>query len=268
MSMRASDAEYVCILDNDTLVMDNWLTEMVNVAEQDEKIGILNPLSNYGSQRPLGKRWEEVARQIQKKNKRLYLETAAAIGFCFLVKREVIEKIGVWSEGYGPGYFEDTEYSIRAIKNGYKIVIVQGAYVAHLEHTSFKKTGFFDELFAKNQKLFYNEFGRSKRLLYIITGKETFNLDKNAYDCAQDRNWIWVFLKRGVKIGLPHHAYIKLFCLNNLFFQLNCLLRILAKKKKFDIIYSDSLSLSRMLGSLKTLHKAKVRSAVCVESKE
>ena len=31
--IRASDADYVCILDNDTLVMPHWLTAMVGVAE-------------------------------------------------------------------------------------------------------------------------------------------------------------------------------------------------------------------------------------------
>ena len=257
--MRASDAEYVCVLDNDTLVMENWLREMVNMAEKDSKIGIVNPLSNYGERKPFGKNWEEVGRQLYEKNKGTYMETAAAIGFCFLIKREVIEKIGFWSEAYGPGYFEDTEYSVRAIKNGYKIAIAQGAYVVHLEHSSFKKRGNFDELFNKNQKLFYDEFGRSKRLLYVLTGRKTFDVDKSAYGNAQDRNWIWVFSKRGVSIKLPHHAYIKQFELHNLFFQLNCILRVLVKKKKFDAIYSDSPSLCRKLDLLKDLHKAEVR---------
>jgi len=264
--IRASDAEYVCILDNDTLVMENWLTEMIDVARKDEGIGVVNPLSNYGSKKPLGKSWEDIARQIYEKNKGTYIETAAAIGFCFLIKRKVIESIGLWPEGYGPGYFEDTEYSIRAVKNGYKVVIAQGAYVVHLEHSSFKKTGFFDELFEKNQRLFYDKFGQSKRMLYILTGKRTFGLDRNAYENAQNRQWIWVFLQRGTNIELPRHAYIKLFRLNNSFFQFNCILRILKRKKKFDVIYSDLPSLSKRLELLKGLHKAEVRGIGAGES--
>jgi GT2 family glycosyltransferase len=257
--IRASDAEYVCILDNDTLVMDNWLTEMVSVAERDEKIGVVNPLSNYGAKKPLGKSWEDVGRKVYEENRGNYIETAAAIGFCFLIKRKVIEKIGVWSEAYGPGYFEDTEYSIRAIKNGYKVVIARGAYVVHLEHSSFKKKGGFSELFSKNQKLFYDEFGKSKRLLYILTGKKIFDLDKNAYENAQARNWIWIFSPGKVNMDLPEHAYIKFFRLNGLLFQLNCILRVLGRKKRFDVIYSDSTSLGRKLRLLKGLHKAEVR---------
>ena len=256
--IRASDAKYVCVLNNDTLVMENWLTEMIGVAERGEGIGIVNPLSNYGAKKPLGKSWESVASRVYETGKGDYIETAAAIGFCFLIKREVIEKIGVWPEGYGPGYFEDTEYSIRAIKNGYKVAIAQGAYVIHLEHSSFKKSGTFKDLFAKNQGLFYDEFGRSKRLLYILTGKERFDLDISAYQNAQDRHWIWVFLRKGVDVDLPRHAYVRLFHLNTLFFEINCIIRILVKKKKFNFIYSDLSSLNHRLDLLKGVHKAKV----------
>jgi len=231
---------------------------MIEVAEKDKKIGIVSPLSNYGLKKPLSKSWEGISHQIYKKNKGDYIETAAATGFCFLIKREVIEKAGLLSEVYGPGYFEDTEYCVRAIRNGYKIAIAQGAYVVHFEHSSFKKAGNFKELFDKNQKLFYDEFGRSKRLLYILTGIRDFGLGQNAYTIAQNRNWIWVFLKRGINLDLPRHAYIKVFYLNNLFFQPSCIMRILKRKKKFDVIYSDSPSLSKKLDLLKTLHKAEV----------
>lgn len=256
--IRASDREYVCILGNDTIVMDNWLTEMIEVAEKDKKIGVVNPLSNHGSKKPIGKSWEDIARQIYEKNKGDYIETASATGFCLLIKREVIEKVGLLSEIYGLGYFEDTEYCIRVIRSGYKIAIAQGAYVVHLEHASFKKIEDFGRLFKRNQKLFYNEFGRSKRLLYILTGKGAFGLDQMAYETVQNRNWIWVFLQKGVNIELPRHAYIKLFHLHRLFFQLNCFLRVIKRKKKFDVIYSDSPSLNRKLEFMKELHKAEV----------
>lgn len=256
--IRASDAEYVCILDNDTMVMDHWLTEMINAADSDEKIGIVNPLSNYGAKKPLFRSWEDTADIVYQNGRGRHIETAAAIGFCFLIKRKVINDIGVWPEGYGPGYFEDTEYSIRAIRKGYKVAIAQGAYVVHLEHSSFKRTGFFEELFAKNQKIFYDEFGRSRRLLYILTEGDRFGLDKNAYENAQNRDWIWVFTQKGSRITLPDHAYIKLFYLNKPFFEANCILRVLKRKKKFDAIYSDSASMIRKLGALKRIHGAKL----------
>jgi len=260
--MRASRAEYVCILDNDTIVTENWLTEMVNTAERDSRIAVVNPLSNYGARKPRGKSWDEIGLRNYRENKGNYIETAAAIGFCFLIKRGAMEKIGVWSEAYGPGYFEDTEYSVRAINNGYKVAIAEGAYVAHLEHASFKKTGSFDELFKRNQKLFYEQFGRSKRLLYIVSGRRALDIGASAYENARNRHWVWVFTKRDADINLPRHAYIRLFRLNGLFFQLNCLWRVLIRKKKFDLIYSDSPRMSEKLRLLRPLHKAEVAEKV------
>ncbi len=256
--MRLSDADFVCILDNDTIVTEHWLTEMVKVAQSDASIGVVNPYSNYGARKPFGKSWKEISKARYEKEKGRFLETAAAIGFCFLIKREVIEKIGYWPESYGPGYFEDTEYSIRAIRSGYKVVIAQGAYVVHLEHSSFKKTGFFDELFQRNQRLFYERFSRSRRLLYIVTGNGTFDINKSAYEQAQQRNWIWVFIQKGAAVELPRHAYIKPFYLSYPLFQLNCISRILKRKKRFDVIYSDSPSLRVKLRLLKKIHKAEV----------
>lgn len=256
--IRASDAEYVCILNNDIIVMDNWLAEMAGIAEKEPAIGIVNPLSNYGARRPFGKSWEAIAIERYERGKGDYIETAAAIGFCFLIKREVINKIGIFSEAYGPGYFEDTEYSIRAVRNGYKIAIAQGSYVVHLEHSSFKKSGAFKELFTKNQELFLAEFGRSKRFLYIIAYGVRPGLNREAYQSVQSRNWIWAFVRKGVNMEMPRHAYIRIFRLNRLFFIFNCVARILIRKKKFDIIYSDSPSLRRVLKALRIFHRADV----------
>lgn len=257
--MRASDAEYICILNNDTLVTDNWLKEMVNVSLKDPQIGIVNPFSNYGSRKPAGRTWQDISRDIYEKKGGTYIETAAASGFCFLVKRSVIDKIGLWREDYEKGYFEDTEHSIRAVKSGYKIAIAQGAYVVHLERSSFEKSGLFHDTFEKNRNIFNSEFGRSKRLLYILTGRDDFGITDSAYTRAQNRDWIWVFLRKGQTVKLPRHAYIKMFHMDRLFFQLNCIFRVLKRKKRFDIIYSDSPSLSRKLELLRSIHKAEVR---------
>lgn len=48
------------------------------------------------------------------------MEIDFATGCCFLIKREVLEKVGMFNEGYF-AYFEDSEYSKRVIEAGYKI---------------------------------------------------------------------------------------------------------------------------------------------------
>ena len=62
-------------------------------------------------------------------------------GFCMLIKREVIERIGYLDERFGIGGFDDTDYSMRAYRAGYKSVSVYSSYVYHKEHKSFDKIG-------------------------------------------------------------------------------------------------------------------------------
>src|SRR3990167_9235110 len=50
--MRLSDAPYICLLNNDTLVTAGWLEEMVSILEKNPNIGLLNPSSNTLGQRP------------------------------------------------------------------------------------------------------------------------------------------------------------------------------------------------------------------------
>ena len=48
--IAASDAPYVCIMNNDTIVSAGWLEEMMNVMAAHSEIGILNPSSNTSGQ--------------------------------------------------------------------------------------------------------------------------------------------------------------------------------------------------------------------------
>ena len=136
--MEISDAPYVCLLNNDTIVCKGWLREMTAVAESSKEIGIVNPNSNnLGTKKPWYMSLDRYAEKLLKECKGQYIEMATAIGFCYLIKREVIDKIGILKVGYGLGNFEDTEYSIRAFRNGYKSVFSRGPYVWHAQNASF-----------------------------------------------------------------------------------------------------------------------------------
>ena len=41
------------------------------------------------------------------------------MGFCLLIRRTVIDRIGVLDERFGIGCFEDDDYCLRAIQAGY-----------------------------------------------------------------------------------------------------------------------------------------------------
>lgn len=261
--MEISDAPYVCLHNNDTIVCKGWLSEMVAVAESSKEIGIVNPNSNnLGSRKPWCMSLDKYAEKLMKEHKGQYIEMATAIGFCYLVKREVINKIGILKVGYGLGNFEDTEYCIRAFRNGYKSVFARAAYVWHAESASFNLVDEYEEMFKKNQVMFYELFGKPQRVLYLITKKndEYFSkLKKEAYELAQKCNWVWIISKRKAgKIPVNVHTNIIRYRYFSMFYGIRCIARILVKKKKFSKLITDSSALYSILTKLKNLHKGEV----------
>jgi len=265
--MKYSGAEYVCILDNDTIVCKDWLSEMVRVANLSSNIGIVNPSSNsFGTRPKKGQSLEEFSSGLNIENSGKYTEVGAAVGFCYLVKRKVINEIGCWDERFSPGYFEDTEYSMRAKKFGYRSVIALGSYVYHEEHASFKskeKKKEFEELFKQSREKFHALHGKPKRSLYVISKKDArllTLLKERAYRDADAGNWENIFIKETAgDIEFARHGNIKKVILKPSFFDIKILWRVLTKKKKFDRIYGDDTRLLKTILFFKKIHRAEVK---------
>jgi len=225
--IKSSSAPYLCILNNDTEVHKGWLSEMIKIAESNPNIGIVNPSSNNtGHPKPLngflGK----------------YIEISSCIGFCMLIKREVIEKVGNFDEIFSPGNFEDTDFSRRAVKAGYKCVIAKGAYVYHAQNVGFKKIKDRDEKFKRNRDIFNKRWGSVKRIAYIIKDikkGESLTLEKDIRNSLDEGHWVYIFIRKGSLIpDLGMHGSLRIIEVGRIMFNLKVWLNILLRKKKFD----------------------------------
>ena len=254
-----SDASYVCILNNDTIVTKDWLKIMVALADSQKDIGIVNPSSNNLGQRPSDGEPIEIYADRLREISGKFVELGAAIGFCMLIKKEVIEKIGIFDEIYGMGNFEDTDFSRRAVKAGYKCVRSCGAYVYHRENASFSKIKTFDEDFKRNKEIYEFRWGKPKRIAYVLDSHDANMLKRLEIDSmklARNGNWVWYFLKES--LDLPAHSNIVPVKLGPRMFYLNTLFRILKKKKKYDEIFVGEERFGKVLERLSFIHKAKV----------
>lgn len=262
--MGISDSEYVCLLNNDTVMTKGWLTEMVRIAESSRDIGIVNPASNnLGIYKPWYISLDRYAADLNRRQGGRYIEMATAVGFCFLIKREVIKKIGILSDQYGDGNFEDTEYAIRAGRNGYKSVIARGSYVYHKIHGSFDMIENWTEMFDDNQEMFYELFGKPERILYVFTRgiDEGYSarMKDETYELAKRCNWITVFIKDPIpRPNLAIHTNITVVPMTGIFFGWRCVAKILTKKKKYGQIFVDDGPLFGILTRLKHRHRANV----------
>ena len=86
------------------------------------------------------------------------MEIDFATGCCFLIKREVLEKVGMFSEGYF-AYFEDSEYSKRVLDSGYKIYFNGQASIYHkVSQTTEIGSPLTDYYITRNRLLFGNRY--------------------------------------------------------------------------------------------------------------
>lgn len=157
--------EYIVLLNNDTLVSSDIISKLVTHANSQNSIGLISPKIYFAKGYEYHKeRYKENERgkviwygggQIDWQN--VYAshygvdevdigqydkirETDFATGCCMLIKRNVVEKIGFFDKKYFL-YFEDVDYSIRAKKNGFRVLYFPEACLWHKNASSSDKPG-------------------------------------------------------------------------------------------------------------------------------
>lgn len=143
-------SRYVMLLNNDTVVAKNFLSELVSWAESHNKTGVVNPKILYfnsekvwamgGSLNPVisiprmigqGKPGSDFKNEI-------YPDFAS--GCCMLIPRIVIKKVGYLDEKYF-AYYDDNDYSYRVKAAGFKIVVIPSSVIWHkVSQSTFQKS--------------------------------------------------------------------------------------------------------------------------------
>ena len=151
-------SSYVLLLNNDTVVDIEFLRELVVIAESDKQIGILGPIVyNYdnpdeiqsaGTKLVLKKGKEHLFKsyEIDQNGADNVINVDSVSGCALLAKSELFNKIGYLNSEYF-AYWEETDFCLRAKKNGYKIVCVPKAKIWHKGSTSANKVSGLKEYY-------------------------------------------------------------------------------------------------------------------------
>jgi len=118
IGLKASQGDYIAILDNDVTVPPGWLGVLIQESGK-QRVGIIGPvLTNEMSNMSLPRSDDG-------------LMTVSAIAFaCALIKREVLNQIGLLDERL-INLGEDTDFCFRAVKAGYRVAITPRLIVPH-----------------------------------------------------------------------------------------------------------------------------------------
>lgn len=135
-------ADYILLLNNDTIVENDFLSELVKAGESDGEIGLLGSKICYHKEPRMiwfagGKiDWMKIKGThigLDRPDDGKYdtgKEVDYLTGCCLLVKRSVFEKIGKLSEDYFL-YYEDTDFCLRAKNAGFECVYVPKSKIYH-----------------------------------------------------------------------------------------------------------------------------------------
>jgi len=187
--MAVAKGNYILLMNNDIVVTPGWLTRMMACAERNPQIGIVGPVSNYVSGPQLIKevsydttslvrlnkfsnafsksydttslvRLNKFSNAFSKKHAGQAKSFWRVVGFCMLIKRAVIEKIGGLDGRYGLGNFEDDDFSLRAALAGFESWIAQDCFVHHFGSRTFAGAKInYRESLHKNWEIFKQKWG-------------------------------------------------------------------------------------------------------------
>lgn len=227
--IEQGNAEYVLLINSDVVVVERWLERLLTCADSDTNIASVNPLTNHASQISIpiapGANFISMDRAVRQISHRQYPDVVTGVGFCMLLRRSALDKVGLFDEIYGQGYCEESDLCMRLTTKGYRTVVADDVYVFHKGSASFNNR---DERYLNNRKIFdsrwldiyikqYKAFKKTNPLGYISDSvkapqrwspltsmRETYRKIRDRY---QDGNYIGA-VKEAVRglYELPFHT--------------------------------------------------------------
>ncbi|NUU60944.1 glycosyltransferase [Paenibacillus agri] len=165
--IEIATGDNILLLNNDVLVTENWLSLMSECLYSSNDIGAVGPVSNsaYGDQEidtpysTLDEMWS-FANKYNLSTAPDWEQKIKLIGFCMLIKKEVVDQIGLLDEIFSPGMCEDGDYSLRIIQAGYKLMVCRNIFIHHFGSTSFgEMPEQRQQLWARNRQKFAEKWG-------------------------------------------------------------------------------------------------------------
>jgi GT2 family glycosyltransferase/glycosyltransferase involved in cell wall biosynthesis len=165
----AGDAEFVVLLNDDTVVTRGWLARLLRHLRADPTLGMVGPLTNWASTSAritadyTGLDNLDAFAAAQTAQADGEIETAPRLDmFCVALRRAVVEELGPLDEAYGLGMFEDDDYALRLNQAGYRLGVAADVYVHHWGWASFGRLeqAEYDRIFETNRRYFEAKWGQ------------------------------------------------------------------------------------------------------------
>jgi glycosyltransferase involved in cell wall biosynthesis len=220
--LQASTAEFVVLLNSDTIVTPSWLDRLMTCATSDPAIGITGPLSNTASWQsipdlynaegdwaenplPQGLSLKDMGQRVAAYSGRIYPNVSFLNGFCLLIKRGLLNQIGLFDEErFGDGYAEENDYCLRAAKAGWTLAIADDAYIYHAQSRSYSPER-RKQLVERSDKAFGDKYGYQ----IIREGIQSTRDDRSLLGCRA-RSQVMALRQQKIEEGKSHWEGLRL----------------------------------------------------------
>lgn len=172
LGISLGKAPYIILINSDVIVTPRWLERLIECAESDLRIASVNPLTNYASQIAVpmapGANFYSMDWILNKRLPKHYPDVVTGVGFCMLLRRAALEKVGLFDEVYGRGYGEESDLCMRLTTQSYRTVVADNVYVYHKGRGSFTDR---DRRYRRNRALFDARWSKEYRRQYRVFRK-------------------------------------------------------------------------------------------------
>jgi GT2 family glycosyltransferase/2-polyprenyl-3-methyl-5-hydroxy-6-metoxy-1,4-benzoquinol methylase/glycosyltransferase involved in cell wall biosynthesis len=167
--LAVTKGDYLVVLNNDTVVTQNWAIGLIRHCRKDSTIGLIGPVTNnIGNEAKINISYESLIEMPKKAHE----YTIAHLGeefaihtlafFCVMITRQAYQQVGGLDEAFGLGFFEDDDYCRRIEQAGFRIVCADDVFIHHNLSASFNKLGQErkQELFLRNKMIYESKWGK------------------------------------------------------------------------------------------------------------
>ena len=157
---------YVVLLNNDTAVDKNWLSEMIKSAERNSADIITSKMVNYFDQRVMDNAGHKMLNTAEVipigsgepiEGFEKPFENMGSCAGATLYSVKMLKDIGLF-DGYFETGYEDAELGVRAVVLGYKSIFEPTAIIYHKVSQSIKKVRDYNYLVKIQLNIFYTYF--------------------------------------------------------------------------------------------------------------
>lgn len=165
----ASPENDIFLLNSDALMMPGSLFWLRMGLYKDKSTGATGAITNYaGNDQMVKERFDkleeyvEFSQRINIPLKNPYESKSYLVMFAMLIKRDVLNMVGMLDVRFTPGNFEDNDYGMRLHKAGFDCVLCHNCFIYHFGSKSFRKDeDKYYSIFKENSEKFKRKWGFS-----------------------------------------------------------------------------------------------------------